>query len=95
MRERAAGPTAIRPHPARAERAPELALPDADRVRRDLDQLVVVDPGERVLEAHLAVRDQTHGLVVARRAHVRELLLAADVHFRSTSREYSPTTMPS
>src|SRR5207247_2268348 len=75
---RPADPSGARP--GRAERLAQLALAQADRVGRHLDQLVLVDPLEAVLEAHGAVGHEAHRLVVARGAHVAELLLAADVH---------------
>src|SRR5262249_59956356 len=77
-RRRTADPP--RPRPPRPQRLAQLALADPNRIRRDLDQLVLVDPLEAILEAHGMVRDQSHRLVMPRRAHVAELLLAADVH---------------
>src|SRR5262245_60344792 len=62
--------------PGTEGRAP-LALAEPDRLGGDLDQLVVVDPGEAFLETHRPVRAQPNCLVVSRGAHVGELLLAA------------------
>src|SRR4030095_2986562 len=64
---------------ARPQRGTQLALAQADRVGRDLDQLVVVDPRQAVLEAHQVGRGEPDRLVVAGCPHVGELLLAADV----------------
>ena len=48
--------------------------------RRHLHQLVVLDIGDRLLEAHPARRDQQHGLVLAGGADVGELLFLDRVH---------------
>src|SRR5713101_10159634 len=42
----------------------EQLLAQPDRFRRDLDQLVVGDIGERLLQCHLDRRGQAHGLVL-------------------------------
>src|SRR5438477_11523810 len=65
---------------ARTEGLAQLALAQPDRVRRHLDELVLVDPLEAVLEVHRLVGDEADRFVVAGGAHVGELLLAADVH---------------
>src|SRR5215470_17344097 len=66
--------------PARPQGGPALPLAHAHGIRCHLDQLVLVDPGEGILETHGVVRNQADRLVVSRGAHVGELLLAADVH---------------
>src|SRR5438093_12387239 len=57
-------------------------LPEADRGRGHLDQLVLVDELERLLERQLAEGDEPHCFVRAGCAHVRQLLFAGhvDVH---------------
>src|SRR5262245_39618245 len=73
----------LRPTAARSpgpKRATELALAKPHGLGSDLDQLVVVDPGQAVLQAHRVVRSQPHGFVVAGGAHVGQLFLAAHVH---------------
>src|SRR5207302_10608166 len=51
----------------------EEPLPDPDRLGRDLDQLVVLDVGDRLFQAHPARRGQADALVLgARRAEVGE-----------------------
>src|SRR5712691_2227612 len=57
----------------------ELALAQAERLGRHLEQLVLADPLEALLEAHAAGRGQLDGLVRGGRAHVGELLLLGDV----------------
>src|ERR1700759_4140652 len=52
----------------------EVALAQADRLGRDLDELVVVDELDRRLERELARRRQRELLVGGRRAGVCELL---------------------
>src|ERR1700760_2164101 len=49
-------------------------LAQADRARRHLDQLVVLDIGESLLQRHLDRRGQPHRLVLRRGADVGELL---------------------
>src|SRR5262245_7947210 len=65
--------------PPRSQRATELALAKPNGLGSDLHQLVVVDPGQTVLQTHGVVRSQTHGLVVAGGAHVGQLLLPTHV----------------
>jgi hypothetical protein len=49
----------------------EEALADADHLGRDLDQLVVLDVGDRLLEAHAARRGEADAFVLgAGRAEV-------------------------
>src|SRR5439155_27246056 len=52
----------------------EQALAHADRLGRDLDQLVVLDIGDRLFEAHLDRRRQPHRLVLGGRADIGALL---------------------
>src|SRR5215208_2684788 len=52
----------------------ENRLADPDRFWRDLDELVVLDPGERLLERHADRRREPHRLVLRGRADVGELL---------------------
>src|SRR5687767_11922168 len=49
-------------------------LPDADRLRRDLNELVVRDQLDRRLERDVDRGRETHGFVGAGRADVGELL---------------------
>src|SRR6478735_6209338 len=56
-----------------------LFLAQADRVRRDLDQLVVGDELQRLLERHLDRRDQAFVVVLAGSAEVGQLLGAQGV----------------
>src|SRR5437899_2595138 len=42
----------------------EEALADPDRLRRDLDQLVVLDVGDRLLQAHAARRGEADAFVL-------------------------------
>ena len=67
-----------------------------DRLGRDLDQLVVVDPLEAVLEAHragAAMRRTASSWPEARM--LVSFFSRQTFTSRSTSREYSPTIMPS
>ena len=57
----------------------EDGLADAQRVRRDLQQLVVSEEFEALLQAHLLGRDQTQRVVRAGGTHIGQLLLLADV----------------
>src|SRR4029077_8230272 len=59
----------------------EEAFAQTNRFRRDLDQLVFFDVGDRLLEAHLARRREAHGLVLAGGADVRELFALQHVDF--------------
>src|SRR5690349_10843453 len=52
----------------------EEALADADRLGGHLDELVVLDVGDRLLQAHALRRRQANALVLARGAEVGELL---------------------
>jgi serine O-acetyltransferase len=58
----------------------EEALAQPDRVRRHLDQLVVVDIGDGLFQRHLHRRRQAHRLVRARGADVGQLLALERVH---------------
>src|SRR6185437_1546817 len=51
----------------------EELLAQPDRFRRDLDQLVVLDIGERLFQRHPDRRRQPHRLVLGRGADVGEL----------------------
>src|SRR6266576_3435647 len=53
---------------------------ETDGFRRDLDELVVRDEFDGLLEAQLAVRQQSNGLVGARRAHVGLFFFFRDVY---------------
>src|SRR5258708_262661 len=59
----------------------EEALAQTNRLRRDLDQLVLLDVGDRLFEAHLARRREAHSLVLAGGADVGELLALQHVDF--------------
>src|SRR6185503_17068745 len=59
-------------------REDSLAKPDG--LRRDLDELVVVDEFDGLLEAELTRGNEANRLVGARRAHVRLFLFLGDVH---------------
>src|ERR1051325_3562096 len=72
-------PCALLPDGLRPHVRGEDTLAQPDRRRRDFDQLIVVDEFDRLLEAELARRDQTNRLVGGRGAHVRLLLLLADI----------------
>src|SRR5207245_4730804 len=63
-----------------ARRVIENPLADADRLRRYFDELVLVDPLEALLERHDTRRRELHRDVGGRRAHVGEVLFAADLH---------------
>src|SRR6187399_558080 len=65
---------------ARAAVAVEDLLPDTHGVRRDLGKLVAVDELERRVDREEVGRREDHVFVTTRRANVRELLLARDVH---------------
>src|SRR5882724_12074246 len=52
----------------------EELLAQADRFRRHLDELVVLDIGERLFQRHPDRRRQPHRLVLGRGADVGELL---------------------
>src|SRR6185295_11990646 len=67
------------PHRALAVQRAQQLLAEADALGRELDQLVVLDVLERVLEREVARRRDRELAVRGGRAHVRELLLAADV----------------
>src|SRR5262249_9672733 len=66
--------------PFRPKRPPKLLFAQADGLGCHLDQLVVVNPGQAVLETHDAVRAQANRFVVSRGPDVGQLLLAAHVH---------------
>ena len=74
----------------------EEALADADRLRRDLDELVVGDELDRVLERELrsAARARTASSVPDARTLVSCLPLIG-LTTRSLSRLWMPMTMPS
>src|SRR5262245_29184244 len=57
----------------------EDALAKAQALRRDLQQLVLLDELQALLEREDARRCQDHVVVLPGRAHVRELLRAAHV----------------
>src|SRR5690606_17722013 len=59
--------------------AEEDLLADADRVGRDLDELVAVDPLHGALDGVRLEAGEDHVLVAPRGADVRELLLAGGV----------------
>ena len=54
-------------------------LADADGLGRDLEQLVVGEELKALLQTHLLGRDEAQGVVRAGGAHIRQLLLLADV----------------
>src|SRR6266487_5514253 len=58
----------------------EQLLAQPDRFRRDLDQFVVGDIGERLLQRHLDRRDQPHRLVLRMGADIGELLALEHVN---------------
>src|SRR5689334_15148855 len=57
----------------------EIELAQPDGLRRHLDQLVVLDPGQRSLQRHADRRRQLHRLVLAGGADVGELLALQDI----------------
>src|SRR5262249_32680666 len=59
--------------------AAHLALPQPERLRRDLEQFVLADPLETLFEVHDPRRRELDALVRRRRAHVGELLFLRDV----------------
>src|SRR3990172_6339039 len=69
-------------HFPRAAACREDLLPEADRPRRHLDQLVLVDEFDRFFQGHDPGGGQAQRLVVARRADVGEFFLLGrvDVH---------------
>src|SRR5919202_5072103 len=58
----------------------EDALAQPDGLGRDLDQLVLGDPFQRLLQAHLPRRSEDDVVVARRRANVGELAAARHVH---------------
>src|SRR6202162_4792520 len=58
----------------------EDALADADGGGGNLDQLIAVDPFDRLLDVQLPGLRQTHGDVGGRGAHVRQVLFLAGLH---------------
>src|SRR3990170_6931594 len=79
MNRLAPGPLFLSP---RAAACREDLLPEADRLRRHLDQLVLVDEFDRLLQRHDPGGNQAQRLVGPRRADVGKLLLLGrvDVH---------------
>jgi hypothetical protein len=73
----------------------QVALADADRLRRDLHQFVVGDELDRVLERQLDRRRDLDRVFLARDAEVGQLLARTGLTTRSLSREWMPITMPS
>ena len=73
----------------------QVALADADRLRRDLDQLVVGDELDRVFERQLDRRRDLDRVFLAGDAEVGQLLAAHALTTRSLSREWMPMIMPS
>ncbi|CDX42319.1 conserved hypothetical protein [Mesorhizobium sp. ORS 3359] len=59
----------------------EIELAQPNGLRRHLDQLVVLNPGQRPLQRHADRRGQLHRLVLAGGADVGELLALEHVHF--------------
>lgn len=57
----------------------EKGFPQADRLRRHFDEFVVLDVGEGLFQRHPDRRREAHGLILARRANIRELLALEDV----------------
>src|SRR5438094_6622235 len=55
------------------------ALAQAQRLRRDLEQLVLADPLQTLLEVHDAWRCQLDALIRGRRPHIRKFLFFCDV----------------
>src|ERR1700744_2577133 len=58
----------------------QVTFAQPDRLRRDFDELVVVDELDRVFERHLDRRHETHGFIGARGAHVGQLLALDRIH---------------
>ena len=67
----------------------------ANRLRRHFHQFVVGDPLDSLFQPHLAVRRNDDILIAAGGANIGQLFSRVMLTFRSTSREYSPTTIPS
>src|SRR5206468_1990847 len=72
-------PPALRARGLEAAAAAEGLLAQAQRLRGDLEKLVLADPLEALLEIHDARWGQAHALVRGGGAHVGQLLFLGDV----------------
>ncbi len=73
----------------------EVALADADRLRRHFHQLVVGDELHRVLQRQLDGRRQQDGVVLPEARTLVSFLVLTGFTTRSFSREWMPMIMPS
>jgi hypothetical protein len=73
----------------------QVALADADRLGRDLDQLVVGDELDRVLERELDRRRDLDRVFLAETRKFVSCLPRTALTTRSLSRLWMPITMPS
>jgi hypothetical protein len=74
----------------------EIPLPQPNALRRHLDQLIVLDVGDRLLGRHPPRRGQADRVVLAGRAEVGQLLGLERVDLEVLAPlALSPITMPS
>src|SRR6185369_14230507 len=73
------GPSRGPPSRSKPSAATQGALAEAQRLGRDLEQLVLADPFQALLEVHAARGRELDALVRRRGAHVGQLLFLRDV----------------
>ena len=73
----------------------EMQLADADRVRRNLNQFIIIDIGDSLFQRQSPRRREANRLILARCPDIGELLGFQRIDDQIIILAFSPITMPS